>query len=879
MRLFDRRSIACGLIFLGGVLASHDAAVGANPPSAAEPTFERDVRPILKKHCFQCHGEGKVEGGLDVRLRRLIAEGGDSGAALVDGRPDESLLWQRIAAGEMPPEEVKLRLTAAEQEKIRRWLVAGAKTARPEPADVTDLPRITEEERSHWSFQPVRRPAAPAVKHAQQVRTPIDAFILSRLESRGLALSPDADPATLCRRLYFDLLGLPPTPEQVEEFVRSFATDEGAYEKLVDQLLASPHYGERWGRHWLDVAGYADSEGYHDDDALRNDAFRYRDYVIRSLNDDKPFDRFLVEQLAGDELVPSPYRNLTPEQVDLLTATGYLRMAPDGTGQKNCDQDAAKNAVVAETLKIVSTSLLGMTVGCAECHDHRYDPIPQTDYYRLRAIFEPALDWKSWKTPQSRQISLADDAQRAEVAALFKESNAAIAKFNEKMKVYQAWVFEREVEQLPADLREDGRVAGLQWQKDPTKLSPEQKKLIESYPSLRVSTSPTTLNLFLQKYKRGDELKADITERDAPSKKIAELRAKEHYVRALTEPTDVKPPQTFLFLRGNSASPGEEVGPGDLSVLSGGRPVDFSRDDPKLPTTGRRLAFAKHLTDGAHPLVPRVLVNRFWLHHFGRGLVNTPGDFGAQGERPTHPELLDWLADEFVRGGWRLKSLHKTIVLSSVYRQTSARRNDAERIDAGNELYWRANVRRLEAETIRDAVLAASGKLNRLQFGPPVLTGPDATKQIVVGDGKPSADGQEFRRSVYVQVRRSQPAYLLKVFDAPVMEPNCELRNNTNVAPQALMMLNGAFVVEQAEALALKIEKATGRNAQAQAAAAWQAAYGVEPSAEDLDEMTAYLAEQTQLLGKKSKASTPERAALASLCQVLFGSNRFLYVD
>ena len=574
-----------------------------------------------------------------------------------------------------------------------------------------------------------------------------------------------------------------------------------------------------------------------------------------------------------------PYQNLAAEQIELLTATGFLRMAPDGTGQKNCDQDAAKNMVVAETLKIVSTSLLGLTVGCAECHDHRYDPIPQTDYYRLRAVFEPALDWKNWKSPKQRQISLADDAQRAEVAKLFKEVNAATKKFNEKMLVYQAWIFEREVEQMPAELREASRAAGLQWQKDPKKLAAEQQKLIETYPSLKVPTSPTILNLFLGKYGRGAELKADIAERDAPANKITELRAKEPYIRALTEPTNTKAPPTLVFLRGNSGSPGEEVGPGDLSVLSGGRAVDFSRDDAKLPTTGRRLAFAKHLTDGKHPLVPRVLVNRFWLHHFGRGLVNTPGDFGTHGERPTHPELLDWLADEFVRGGWRLKSLHKTILISSVYRQASARRNDAERIDVGNELYWRMNVRRLEAETIRDAMLAVSGKLNPLQYGPSVPTGPDATKQIVVGDGKPSADGQEFRRSVYVQVRRSQPAYLLKVFDAPEMEPNCELRTCTNVAPQALMMMNGTFVVEQAEAFAARIDKEAGGAAAAQAAAAWRFAYGVEPSPADLGEIILYLAEQTKTLSKQFNSSPPEHAALASLCQVLFGSNRFLYVD
>ena len=844
-----------------------------------ELTFERDVRPIFKKHCFHCHGEGeKLKGGVDLRLRRFMLQPAESGAhVIVPGQPAQSELLALVKEGEMPQKGKKL--AAAEIATLERWIAQGAKTVRPEPEKVPKF-FITEEERAFWSFQPIRAPAVPAVKDAARVRTPIDAFVLARLESKGLAFSPEADRRVLLRRATFDLLGLPPTPEEVEQFIADPRPD--AYERLLDRLLASPHYGERWGRHWLDVAGYADSEGYNDTDLVRDDAWRYRDYVIRAFNSNRRFDEFVREQLAGDEMVPPPSPNLTPEQIEKLTATGFLRMVPDGTATEKAELDAAKNAVVSETLKVVSSSLLGLTVGCAECHDHRYDPISQQDYYRLRAVFEPALDWKNWREPRARALSLYTDPQRAEVAKIEAEARAIDAELLPKLEALRDEIIEHELQAVPEEVRAPGRAAWQQWIKDPKALAPEQTKLLEDYPRLKVSASAGILNLFLTKYHRQEELakmQADIAKRSAA---VRARKPREDFIRALTE-VPGKVSVTFLFKRGDRLQPAEAVPPGDLGVLGENGAGDFSADDPAVPTTGRRLALARRLTDGRNPLVPRVLVNRFWMQHFGRGLVGTPADFGTQGERPTHPELLDFLAHEFVAGGWDLKKLHRLIMTSAVYRQSSARHEKAEALDAGNELLWRMPIRRLEAETIRDSVLAITGQLNRAQFGPPAPVSLDENQQVIIGDGKPSAGRSEFRRSIYVQMRRSQPAHFLNVFDAPQMEPNCELRTASTVAPQALLLMNSRFVVEQSAQFAARLRREAGADPCGQVLHAWRLAFGSAPRESELTEMLAYLKKQTALLAarapKPDPKNPPAEQALASLCQALLGSNRLLYVD
>ncbi|MBW8883547.1 MAG: DUF1549 domain-containing protein, partial [Planctomycetia bacterium] len=427
-------------------------AVFAGQARAAQPlTFEQHVRPILRAHCFQCHGEeDEHEGSLDLRLVRLISKGGDSGPAIVPGKAEVSLIVQRLTAGEMPPEGKGKPVSAKEVETIRNWIDQGAKTARQEP----DSPvPVLDAEKSFWSFQPLMNSPLPILQDGtRSVPTsysPADVFLLAELQKHNLTFSAAADRRTLLRRASFDLHGLPPSPAELDRFLADVSPD--AYEKLLDRLLASPRYGERWGRHWLDVAGYADSDGYTEKDPERKYAYKYRDYVIRSLNADKPWNDFLLEQLAGDELLTPPYTNLSPEQAELLTATGFLRMAPDGTADGGVDQTAARNDVMAETIKIVSSSLLGLTVGCAQCHNHRYDPIPQADYYRFRAIFEPAYDVKNWRKPADRLVSLWSDETRQKAAAIDAELKKLADERNAEMDKIVAAIFESEVAKLPEE--------------------------------------------------------------------------------------------------------------------------------------------------------------------------------------------------------------------------------------------------------------------------------------------------------------------------------------------------------------------------------------------------------------------------------------------
>ncbi len=764
----------------------------------AAVTFEGDVRPILKAHCWQCHGEEEeLQGGLDARLARLLREGGDSGPAIVAGEHGASLLFERISAGEMPPGDKQL--SAAEIETLARWIDAGAVTARPEPESLADGDVFTQEERDHWAFQPIRRPSVPQVKRAELVASPIDAFLLARLETQGVSFGPPADRATLIRRLYYDLTGLPPSPEEVERFVADPAPD--AYERLVDTLLSSPAYGERWARHWLDVAGYADSNGYNEKDTERKWTYKYRDYVIRAFNDDKPWDTFLVEQLAGDELLTPPYSNLSDADADKLIATGMLRMGPDGTAAASgADADVARNDVMAETIKIVSTAVLGLSVGCAQCHAHRYDPISHEDYHRIRALFEPAYDWKHWRSEPARLVSLWSDEVRHQAEEVDQQLEDISKRRGEELDGIVAETFERELAKLPEDIQPQARAARETPAKERTD---EQQQLIKEYPFLNVDRGSVYLYL-------PDRLRGFNKKWDEATESTRAQRPAEEMVRCLTEvPGQV--PSTHLFFRGDFNSPRKEIAAGELAVLSRG--WTMPADDPDISTSGRRLAYAQHLTDGEHPLVARVLVNRFWMHLFGRGIVATPADFGTQGERPSHPELLDYLADDFMQGGWKLKRLLRVIVTSTAYRQSSARREEIEAIDSENRLLARMSVRRLEAETIRDWLLATCGRLTTKMYGPPVPVMPDEVGQVVVGvdtrdsAGRPSGKVvplgvDEFRRSIYVQVRRSMPLGMLEPFDLPVMTPNCERRASSTVAPQSLLMMNSEFVVKQAEAMA-----------------------------------------------------------------------------
>ncbi len=851
-------------------------------------SFERDVRPILKTHCFHCHGEAGVrEGGLDVRLKRLLTAGGDSGPAIA-AASESSLLIHRLRDGEMPPvEDASKKVPADDIRTIARWIDQGAATLRPEPDTLTDAHLITEEERSFWAFQPIRRPAVPPVANADRVNNPIDAFILQRLESAGLDPAPPASRRALLRRATMDLTGLPPTPEQLDDFENDTAPD--AWERLIDRLLDSPHYGERWARHWLDAAGYADSEGYTDEDPERPWAWKYRDYVIRSLETNKPFDRFVLEQLAGDELLQPPFTDLTAEQAELLTATGFLRMAPDGSAAGG-DQMLARNEVVAETIKIVSEALLGMTVGCAQCHDHRYDPIPQSDYYRFRAIFEPALNPKAWRTPQQRRVSLYTQADRDRAAEIEKQAKAIDAQRTAKQAEFIQATLEKQIAGLPENVRELARAAHAT---PAAKRTPEQKALFKQYPALNVNPG----SLYLYDSKAAAELKKMADQ----AAKLRKTKPPEEFVRALTEvPGQV--PATVVFHRGDHEQPGDTVLPGELSVLDY-RPENTAVpvNDESLPTTGRRLAFARRLTSGSHPLLPRVIVNRVWLHHFGRGIVNTPGDFGALGDRPTHPELLDWLAAEFVDSGWNLKQLHRLIMTSATWQQSVRFDAKLAAADPDNTLYGSARLRRLDAETLRDSMLQISGLLNEKRFGRPVPVMADRVGRFVIGKenlnaGRPGAvvpmHGEQYRRTIFVQQRRSRPLSMLDVFDLPRMEPNCNRRSTSTVATQALLMLNSDHIAELADHFSDRVRTERPNDLTAQIAHAWRLALARVPDESEVRTAQEFLTTQTAYFGEHPLLSTPPagsgekpqprdaaQVAMSSLCQMLLCSNEFLYVD
>lgn len=781
--------------------------LAGQPSRSQELTFETHVRPILKAHCFDCHGaEEELKGKLDLRLVRLMIKGGESGTAIEPGKPDASLFLRRIKSGEMPPGQTKV--SAREVELLEKWIAAGAKTTRAEPTEIGKGLGITEEERSFWAFRPVIRPAVPQWKNPKlEARSSVDVFVLAKLQERDLSFGREAEKGTLLKRAYFDLLGLPPSHNEVEDFVNDNEPD--AYERVIDRLLASPHYGERWGRHWLDAAGYADSDGYSNADVDRPWAYKYRDWVIRALNDDKPIDEFIVEQLAGDEFLNGKFANLSPSEIDRLTATGFLRMVSDGTSDGSVDQDLAKNAVVAETLKMVSSSLLGLTVGCAQCHDHRYDPISQVDYYRLRAIFEPSLNWKRW---QGRLKTLYTDADRTASAAIEADVAKVAAQKDTKQTEYMAKALELELAKHPEELRGKLRDA---YNTAADKRTPEQQQLLKERPSVNIS--PGVLYQYLPK--EADELKGFDT-------RMAEMRAKkpvEEFLHCLAE-EDGEPPPTHLFHRGDHRQPKDIVKAAMLEIATPpGQLIEFPVNDPAINSTGRRLAFAKHLVSGRDPLLPRALANRLWMHHFGRGLVGTPGDFGQLGERPTHPELLDWLASEMIeRRETRVESegnsaapsqlsfkrLHRLLMTSTVYRQSAARRPELDAVDPSNLLLGRMSVRRLEAEVMRDRVLAASGSLSNAMFGKSISVAEDFVGQVIVNDMS--------RRSIYVQQKRSKPETLMRAFDAPVMECNCDKRPASTVATQSLMLMNSEFALKQAGSLAARVrqEAATWRDAE-----------------------------------------------------------------
>ena len=850
--------------------------------------FESQVRPLLVNHCSDCHSAeaGDPEAGLsfDSRADFFAAEG-----VAVAGKPEESLLVKVVrydSDQQMPPDgKLPDKAIATIEEWVRRGLPwpDDGKAARVTTFD------IAARKADHWCWQQPERCDPPAVSAADWCRSDIDRFVLARLEAAGLEPAPLAPREVLMRRASEILTGLPADPADVARITAD--PDPLAFERYVDELLASPHYGERFARHWLDVAGYADSNGQVEADSLRPHAWRYRDYVVDSLNADKPWDLFLTEQLAGDELAgvvdgETQEAVLDPTRRELLVATGFLRTAPDGTGDRPADAILARNEVVAEQLKVVSSSLLGLTVGCAQCHDHRFDPITQADYYRLRAIFEPVFDTETWRNPAQRLCSLATPEDRAAAAEIEKQAAEIDADAKTMEKTFLDEIFEKEIVKLPEEDREPYREARATPKGEQT---PEQQALIKKYPSALALYS---LDLY------DKEASNKVKARRAEATELRKTKPTEQFLRVALEVRD-RLPETPLLHRGDPAQPKDVIAPGELSILAGPAVLPFEPAAVDGGSSGRRLAYARWLTSGDHPLLARVLVNRFWMHHFGEGLVASEGDFGLAGELPSHPALLDWLARRFMADGWRLKPLHRLLVTSTAYRQ-QARNRDAEKRDPDNRLLARWQVRRLDAESIRDAMLAVSNMLSSEQGGPALSVGRDDLGRIVIGQEQYNVNGdivgieggeaKESRRSLYVLRRRSTPLTSLATFDAPTMLPNCEQRISSTVAPQSLFMLNDTFVLETSQAITTRLREEHAGDLRAQLTRVWLLLTSHEPTADDLNEGLGFVAEQAESLRQKHAAEAkptaddaappdPQAEAVASYCQVLLSSSRFLYVE
>lgn len=777
---------------------------------------QHDIIPLLHLRCVACHGRRRQEGGLDLRTKASILKGGQSGPAVIPGDSESSLLIQRIKSAEMPPRRKLVSasvkpMESSELERLSQWIKLGLPEI-DEPTDVSD-PLVSEEDRKFWSFQPPAPVQPPPVKHQHRVSNPIDAFILRKLEQQGLTLSPEASKQTLIRRLSIDLTGLPPTPDEIAEFLND--SSPRAYENLVDRLLASSRYGERWARHWLDVVGYADSEGAQNEDKLRPHIFRYRDYVIRAFNQDKPYSRFLLEQIAGDELID--YRNgeMTQEKYDCLVATGFLRTAPDRTFANITNFVPDRLEVISDEMQILGSAVMGLTIKCARCHSHKFDPIPQRDYYRLTAIFKAAFDEHDWlKSQGPRTLSYMTQEQREQHASHNRELTSKIS------------LLKKNLDQL--------KQAGPETRQQCDSLKKQIKTLeAQRQPAPRIRA---------------------LWSRDAPS-------------------------PSYIYKRGNYLTPGRPVQPGVPSVLTTfGETIDFQKKGIDGKPEGRRLIFARWLTQPEHPLTARVMVNRIWLHHFGKGIVATPGNFGKAGERPTHPELLDWLAIEFVQQGWSMKALHRLIVTSNTYRQSSEITEITAQQDPDNSLLSRMPLRRMEAEVLRDSLLYLCGKLDETPFGPadPVETRSDGLVTSKEGE-------KGWRRSIYVLQRRTQIPTLLENFDFPQMGPNCLQRGVSLVAPQALHLLNNQMIHQLAAQFASRIRKEAGEQPAQQLQQIYLRALGRKPTSEELaiGLKTLQQLEEKWASDTRHQESSPDSQlkSLTSYCHAIFNLAEFQYID
>jgi mono/diheme cytochrome c family protein len=838
-------------------------SVFAGVVSAADPVdYLRDIKPILVQSCISCHGPQKQQAGLRLDTAKLAIEGGNTGPAIAPGKSSDSLLFKAVTAAAgvkaMPP-QAKNRLSPQQIALVKEWIDSGAKAPATETVDAGPVGKT-----NHWAFQPVRRvaPPTPSAGDGAWARNPIDQFILAKLHEAGLKPSPQADRVTLLRRVSLDLTGLPPTPEEIEAAL-SEPSDQW-YEKVVDRLLNSPHYGERWGRHWLDLARYADSNGYTIDAA--RSIWKYRDWVIDAFNRDLPFDRFTIEQLAGDMLP-----NATPDQ---RVATGFHRNTQINQ-EGGIDVEQFRVEAIVDRVNTTGQVWLGITIGCCQCHDHKYDPFSQREYYQLFAFLNNADE-------PTIELATAEEIRRRQ------QLKAQVASVEKAMKLLDIAPPSKERDwekSLTADVRiyfpdEIQRILALA----PGSRDNKMKQMLTAF-YLQANHVPTALGGI------GNPLPflslahlQSALGRSTLDQHRGELRKLESAVVTTMVLQERKTPRvTNVMIQGDFTRKGVQVGPGVPGVLN---PL------PGRPPAGpgvNRLDLARWIVDPANPLTARVTMNRMWMHHFGIGIVETENDFGTQGTPPSHPELLDWLASEFIRQGWSMKAMHRLIVTSAVYRQSSQYRDDLLKVDARNRLLARQNRVRLEAEVVRDVALASSGLLTRKIGGPSVFPPqPDGVYRFTqVNRGWKADTGPDrYRRGMYTFFWRSAPHPGLTVFDAPDASMTCTRRNRSNTPLQALTLLNDEAYVEFAQALAARVLREAPGDAAARIRHAYLVCLGRPPSPVEETRLAAFLKDQTrafesrpqeaQAIAGPGPGSVAERAAWTMLARAILNLDEFI---
>lgn len=929
--------------------ASSNAGEKATAGGEESPFFRDQVKPILVRQCLGCHGPGKKKGDFDLSTRASLLEGGASGPAVMPGQAVNSLLFKKVATGKMPPQGP---LPAQDIAVLKKWLDEGAIYG-PKPL-IASVPKQIQ---APWSFQPLKKFSIPSSRFDHLAQNEVDRFLFAKIEEKKLAPSPRADKLALLRRVTFDMTGLPPTLEEVEAFLKDLSAN--AYEKVVDRLLASPAYGERWARHWLDVVRFGESHGY-EQNHLRPNAWHYRDYVIRSLNEDKPYDRMITEQLAGDLLAKGD-----PE---IEAATGFLVAGVHDTVGNSTEEGSRQQRAndLEDMVATTGAAFLGLTIQCAKCHDHKFDPIPQEDYYHLAAVFagvrhgerplgtkktgsknegtrfqalerlrglrgilddlenaarikvlsgqgvnpvpRPAVNsrrnvedfkpilakfirftiqaTKDGAQPCLDELAIFGPDRKENLAHKSRGSKATASSLLPGYSIHQvahlndgqlgndwSWISNESGKGwAQIELAKPAQVVRVVWSRDGQETPVFTDRLPSQY-QVQISLDGQRWQTVADGRDRAQAREAITIAELRKAMTPEELKAHEESTRALeglknhfqasAGPAYVgqftAPDPIHLLQRGDVMRRGPLVGPAALTRLPG---LEGKFASEQVDTeSGRRLALAKWITRSDNPLTARVLVNRIWQYHFGRGLVATSSDFGNNGTSPSHPELLDWLAQDFMDHGWKMKRLHKLLVMSHAYQQTSANGDQGLAIDADNQLLWRMPLRRLEGESLRDAILATSGKLDRNMGGPGYLLYKYHVVNVAIYSPLEEQGPATWRRAVYATSARAIREEMLANFDCPECAQRTPRRDSTTTPLQALSLLNGNFTSAQAKFFAERVAKIAGPQSPDQATLAFRLAMGRGPSAREL-----------------AAASTlVERQGLAALCRALLNTNEFLY--